>query len=119
MTYPKLHKTRIKAVYLKTIGKQWDEISAYERSVLNTFADELIEELEKISYTDNVKAEGIANMPNYYILVKHEAHSLITALINKGKQEEQKYWATFLHDKGLLSDEAFNKLDFGVKEHHG
>lgn len=33
-------------LYLATIGKTWDSITAYERSVLTSFADELHQQLE-------------------------------------------------------------------------
>lgn len=42
----KLTRARIINVYLKTIDKHWDDITAYERTVLNSFADELLRYLE-------------------------------------------------------------------------
>lgn len=35
--------------YLKTIGKTWEEITAFERATLGSFADELIQQWYKIS----------------------------------------------------------------------
>lgn len=41
----RLTRSRIISVYLKTINKHWDDITAYERSVLNSFSDELLRQV--------------------------------------------------------------------------
>lgn len=45
----KLTRARIINVYLKTIDKHWDDITAYERSILNSYSHEL---LRQVGVTD-------------------------------------------------------------------
>lgn len=42
----RLTRARIISVYLKTIDKRWDNISAYERTVLSSFSDELLRQVQ-------------------------------------------------------------------------
>lgn len=61
----RLTRARIINVYLKTIGKHWDDITAHERTALSSFSDELIRQVRvsDLATTSPKASPDTANPP--------------------------------------------------------